>query len=236
MRLSALEYVESKQLRKDIVDFRTGDTVRVHWKVKEGEKERVQPFEGVVIRKTKGANRATFTVRKVSYGVGVERIFPLHSPRYERIDVVTRGSVSRNRLFYLRDLRGKASRVDVQEEALEVASVDAPVSAEAAAVEGSEPTAAPAPAKKAKGKKAKGLCTGSSSRCRGFAVSSPAFVFHCGQATGRSCRRPQGYRSWGWPWRCFFRTAAAPMVRSPSKARTPGRRCGFPRATEGPTG
>ena len=156
MRLSALEYVESKQLRKDIVDFRTGDTVRVHWKVKEGEKERVQPFEGVVIRKTKGANRATFTVRKVSYGVGVERIFPLHSPRYERIDVVTRGSVSRNRLFYLRDLRGKASRVDVQEEALEVASVDAPVSAEAAAVEGSEPTAAPAPAKKAKGKKAKG--------------------------------------------------------------------------------
>jgi large subunit ribosomal protein L19 len=155
MRLSALEYVESKQIRKDIVDFRTGDTVRVHWKVKEGEKERVQPFEGVVIRKTKGANRATFTVRKVSYGVGVERIFPLHSPRYERIDVVTRGSVSRNRLFYLRDLRGKASRVDIQEEALEAASPDAPVSTEAAAVESSEPTPTPAPAKKAKGKKAK---------------------------------------------------------------------------------
>ena len=159
MRLSALEHVESKQLRKDIVDFRTGDTVRVHWKVKEGEKERVQPFEGVVIRKTKGANRATFTVRKVSYGVGVERIFPLHSPRYERIDVVTRGSVSRNRLFYLRDLRGKASRVDVQEEALEVASPDVPVSTEAAAAatpEAPDAKAAPAPAKKAKGKKAKG--------------------------------------------------------------------------------
>jgi large subunit ribosomal protein L19 len=156
MRLSALEHVESKQLRKDIVDFRTGDTVRVHWKVKEGEKERVQPFEGVVIRKTKGANRATFTVRKVSYGVGVERIFPLHSPRYERIDVVTRGSVSRNRLFYLRDLRGKASRVDVQEEALEAASADAPVTAAALATEGSEAPPAPVPAKKAKGKKTKG--------------------------------------------------------------------------------
>jgi large subunit ribosomal protein L19 len=156
MRFSALEYVESKQLRKDIADFRTGDTVRVHWKVKEGEKERVQPFEGVVIRKTKGANRATFTVRKVSYGVGVERIFPLHSPRYERIDVVTRGSVSRNRLFYLRDLKGKASRVDIQEETLEAASTEVPVSAEAAPVETSEGAAAAAPAKKAKGKKAKG--------------------------------------------------------------------------------
>jgi large subunit ribosomal protein L19 len=155
MRLSALEYVESKQLRKDIVDFRTGDTVRVHWKVKEGEKERVQPFEGVVIRKTKGANRATFTVRKVSYGVGVERIFPLHSPRYERIDVVTRGSVSRNRLFYLRDLRGKASRVDVQEEVLEVPG-EVPVSTETAAAPGPEAAAAPAAPKKAKGKKAKG--------------------------------------------------------------------------------
>jgi large subunit ribosomal protein L19 len=155
MRLSALEYVESKQLRKDIADFRTGDTVRVHWKVKEGEKERVQPFEGVVIRKTKGANRATFTVRKVSYGVGVERIFPLHSPRYERIDVVTRGSVSRNRLFYLRDLKGKASRVDVQEESLELASAEAPASAEAAPSENAATPTPPAPAKKAKGKKAK---------------------------------------------------------------------------------
>jgi large subunit ribosomal protein L19 len=156
MRLSALEYVESKQLRKDITDFRTGDTVRVHWKVKEGEKERVQPFEGVVIRKTKGANRATFTVRKVSYGVGVERIFPLHSPRYERIDVVTRGSVSRNRLFYLRDLKGKASRVDVQEEALEAGTADVAAASEAAPVEGGGSTPAPAPEKKAKGKKAKG--------------------------------------------------------------------------------
>jgi large subunit ribosomal protein L19 len=116
MRRSILEYVENKFIRKDVTDFRTGDTVRVHWKVREGDKERVQPFEGVVIRKTKGQNRATFTVRKVSYGVGVERIFPLHSPRYERIDVLTRGNVNRNRLFYLRNLRGKASRVETLEE------------------------------------------------------------------------------------------------------------------------
>ena len=116
MRSSLLEYVENKFIRPDITDFRTGDTVRVHWKVREGDKERTQPFEGIVIRKTKGQNRATFTVRKVSYGVGVERIFPLHSPRYEKIEVLTRGSVNRNRLFYLRNLRGKASRVDTLEE------------------------------------------------------------------------------------------------------------------------
>ena len=131
MRRAALEYIESKQIRKDITDFRTGDTVRVYWKVKEGEKERVQPFEGIVIRKTKGFNRATFTVRKVSYGVGVERIFPLHSPRYERIEVLVRGDVNRNRLFYLRDLKGKASRVESQEEQLDV--VEAPAAASEAA-------------------------------------------------------------------------------------------------------
>ena len=116
MRHSAIQYIESKNQRKELTSFRTGDTVRVHWKIREAEKERVQPFEGVVIRKTKGDVRATFTVRKVSYGVGVERIFPLHSPRYEKIEVLTRGDVNRNRLFYLRDLKGKASRVDVQEE------------------------------------------------------------------------------------------------------------------------
>lgn len=116
MRSSLLQYIETKQLRSDVTDFRAGDTVRVHWKVREGEKERVQPFEGVVISKKKGHNRASFTVRKVSYGVGVERVFPLHSPRYEKIDVLTRGDVNRARLFYLRGLKGKASRVDVQED------------------------------------------------------------------------------------------------------------------------
>jgi large subunit ribosomal protein L19 len=116
MRHSAIEYVESKNLRKEVIDFRTGDSVRVHWKVKEGEKERVQAFEGIVIRKKRGYNRSTFTVRKVSFGVGVERIFPLHSPRYEKIEILSRGSVNRNRLFYLRNLKGKASRVDTQDE------------------------------------------------------------------------------------------------------------------------
>jgi large subunit ribosomal protein L19 len=145
MRPSALEYVESKQMRKDLTEFRTGDTVRVHWKVREGEKERVQPFEGVVIRKTKGANRATFTVRKMSYGVGVERIFPLHSPRYERIEVLTRGDVRHNRLFYLRDLRGKASRVDTQEEILDGAGAPATAAAPAAAAGEAAPAEAPAP-------------------------------------------------------------------------------------------
>ena len=117
MRRSAIEYVEAKHLRKDVTEFHTGDSVRVHWKVKEGDKERVQAFEGVVIRKKKGHNRATFTVRKVSFGVGVERIFPMHSPRYEKIEVLSRGNVSRNRLFYLRALKGKASRVETMEDA-----------------------------------------------------------------------------------------------------------------------
>ena len=126
MRRRELEYVENKFTRPDVTEFRTGDTVRVHWKVREGDKERVQPFEGIVIRKTKGQNRATFTVRKVSYGVGVERIFPLHSPRYEKIEVLTRGNVHRNRLFYLRNLRGKASRVDTLEE------LDVPATAQTA--------------------------------------------------------------------------------------------------------
>ncbi|MFY0576440.1 50S ribosomal protein L19 [Cystobacter fuscus] len=117
MRRSAIEYVEAKNLRQDVTAFQTGDSVRVHWKIKEGDKERVQAFEGLVIRKTRGYNRATFTVRKVSFGVGVERIFPVHSPRYEKIEVLTRGHVNRNRLFYIRNLKGKASRVESQEDA-----------------------------------------------------------------------------------------------------------------------
>jgi len=116
MRSAVIDFVESRHLRKDIPSFRPGDTVRVNWKIREGEKERVQAFEGVVIRKTRGTTDANFTVRKISFGVGVERIFPLHSPRYESIDVVTRGSVRRNRLFFLRGLRGKAARLDVLEE------------------------------------------------------------------------------------------------------------------------
>jgi len=144
-RSSILDHVESKHVRKDVTEFRTGDTVRVHWKVKEGDKERVQPFEGIVIRKTRGHNRATFTVRKISYGVGVERIFPLHSPRYEKIEVLSHGDVHRNRLFFLRNLKGKASRVEAQEQMEE-----APGAAKAPAAGGpaeaappSEPSVAP---------------------------------------------------------------------------------------------
>ena len=162
MRRSIIDRVESKHVRKDITDFRTGDTVRVHWKVKEGDKERVQPFEGIVIRKTKGYNRATFTVRKVSYGVGVERIFPLHSPRYEKIEVVTHGNVHRSRLFFLRKLKGKASRVEAQTEQLEEAEAQtqprAPeVAADAAPEAGAAATTAEtaSPEKKKKSKKSR---------------------------------------------------------------------------------
>jgi large subunit ribosomal protein L19 len=114
MRSAAIQFVDDRNTRKNLTPFRTGDTVRVWWKVKEGEKERTQAFEGVVIRKTKGSVDATFTVRKMSFGVGVERIFPLHSPRYDSIDVVSHGNVRRNRLFFLRSLRGKAARLDTE--------------------------------------------------------------------------------------------------------------------------
>lgn len=106
-----MELVEREQLRTDLPDFRVGDTVKVHVKIVEGEKERIQPFEGVVIRRKAGGIRSTFTVRKISYGIGVERIFPTHSPRLDRIDVISRGKVRRAKLFYLRGLKGKAARI-----------------------------------------------------------------------------------------------------------------------------
>lgn len=109
--MNPMEMVEREQLRTDLPDFRVGDTIKVHVKIVEGEKERVQLFEGVVIRKKKGGIRSTFTVRKISYGIGVERIFPLHSPRIDRIDVIGRGRVRRAKLFYLRNLKGKAARI-----------------------------------------------------------------------------------------------------------------------------
>jgi len=109
--MNLVEMVEREQLRTDLPDFRAGDTVKVHVKIVEGEKERIQLFEGVVIRKKGGGIRSTFTVRKISYGIGVERIFPLHSPRVERIDVISHGKVRRAKLFYLRNLKGKAARI-----------------------------------------------------------------------------------------------------------------------------
>ena len=103
--------ITEEQLRKDIPQFRAGDTLRVHVRVKEGQRERIQVFEGVAIQRRGGGISETFTVRKISYGIGVERTFPLHSPRIEKIEVVRRGKVRRAKLFYLRHRRGKAARI-----------------------------------------------------------------------------------------------------------------------------
>jgi large subunit ribosomal protein L19 len=109
--MNVLEMLEKEQMKTDIPDFKSGDTVKVHVKIVEGQKERLQVFQGVVIRKRNNLNRSTFTVRKISYGVGVERTFPIHSPIIDKIDVVTKGRVRRSRLYYLRGLRGKKARI-----------------------------------------------------------------------------------------------------------------------------
>jgi len=104
--------IEQEQLRiNPLPEFKAGDTVRVHYKIREGEKERVQVFEGIVLTRHNGGLRSTFTVRKVSYGIGVERIFPVHSPRIEKLEVKSRGRVRQARLYYLRQRRGKAARI-----------------------------------------------------------------------------------------------------------------------------
>lgn len=108
---NAIEKLGKEQIRMNIPDFDSGDTIKVHVKIKEGEKERIQIFQGVVIKKTRGYSSARFTVRKISGGIGVERIFPLHSPVIDRIEVVTKGRVRRSKLYYLRNLRGKAARI-----------------------------------------------------------------------------------------------------------------------------
>ncbi|APX72605.1 50S ribosomal protein L19 [Companilactobacillus allii] len=106
-----IQDITSEQLRSDIPDFRPGDTVRVHAKVVEGSRERIQLFEGVVIKRHGSGVSATYTVRKISSGVGVERTFPLNTPRVEKIDVVRHGRVRRAKLYYLRDRKGKAARI-----------------------------------------------------------------------------------------------------------------------------
>jgi len=106
-----MERLEREQMRLDIPGFSSGDTITVHVKVSEGEKERIQLFQGVVIKKTGGFSSARFTVRKISGGVGVERIFPLYSPSIDKIEVITKGKVRRSKLYYLRNLRGKAARI-----------------------------------------------------------------------------------------------------------------------------
>ena len=114
--MHTLQEVEKEYLRTDLPEFRAGDTVRVHVKVAEGDKERIQIFQGVVIRRRGSGTRASFAVRKVSAGVGVERVFPLHSPVISTIEVVRRGRVRRAKLYYLRGLRGKAARIEERRE------------------------------------------------------------------------------------------------------------------------
>ncbi|MCK8816555.1 50S ribosomal protein L19 [Natroniella sulfidigena] len=109
--MNLVDIVEQEQLRDDIPEFGPGDTVKVHLKVQEGGKERIQIFEGIVIKRQGGSVRETFTVRKISFGVGVERIFPLHSPKIDKIEVAKRGDVNRAKLYYLRDRQGKAAQV-----------------------------------------------------------------------------------------------------------------------------
>lgn len=103
--------LEKTQLRDKVPEFRVGDAVKVHYQIREGDKERVQVFHGIVIRRQRAGARSTFTVRKVSYGVGVERVFLLHSPRIEKLEVGAHGKVRRSRLYFLRDLKGKAARL-----------------------------------------------------------------------------------------------------------------------------
>lgn len=109
--MNIIESIEQQQLKNDIPEFNVGDTVKVHAKVVEGKRERIQVFEGTVLKRQNGGIRETFTVRKISYGVGVERTFPLHSPRIEKIEITRRGKVRRAKLNYLRDRVGKAAKV-----------------------------------------------------------------------------------------------------------------------------
>jgi len=111
MTMNIIDSIDQEQMRFDHPDFRPGDTVKVYIRIVEGNKERVQVFQGVVIKRKRGKMNATFTVRKISHGVGVEKTFALHSPRLESIEIVSRGKVRRSRLFYLRDRRGKAARI-----------------------------------------------------------------------------------------------------------------------------
>jgi large subunit ribosomal protein L19 len=114
--MHALDNVDAASLRADIPAFRAGDTVKVHVRVVEGNRSRIQVFQGIVIRRSGGGVRETFTVRKVSFGVGVERTFPVHTPIVDRIELVTRGDVRRAKLYYLRSLRGKAAKIKEKRE------------------------------------------------------------------------------------------------------------------------
>ena len=114
--MNTLDILDAQSLRADVPDFRPGDTLKVHVRVIEGNRSRIQVFQGAVIRRSGGGVRETFTVRKVSFGVGVERTFPVHTPVIEKIEVVTRGDVRRAKLYYLRDLRGKKAKIKEKRE------------------------------------------------------------------------------------------------------------------------
>ena len=109
--MNKIDVIEMEQMKKNIPPFKAGDTVKVHVKIVEGDKSRIQAFQGVVISRQNGGIRETFTVRKISNNIGVERVFPLHSPTLDKIEVITRGQVRRAKLYYLRKLRGKAARI-----------------------------------------------------------------------------------------------------------------------------
>jgi len=112
--MNTIDMLEREQMRLDIPQFRAGDTVKVHVKISEGEKDRIQTFQGIVIGRHNDGLKSSFTVRKVSYGIGVERVFPLHSPIIDKIEMIQPGKVRRSRLYYLRNLRGKAARVQTR--------------------------------------------------------------------------------------------------------------------------
>jgi large subunit ribosomal protein L19 len=138
-----LDILESSKLRSDIPDFQPGDTVKVHVRIKEGDKERIQAFEGVVIARKHSGIRETITVRKTSFGVGVERIFPLHASVLDKIDVVRRGRVRRAKLYYLRGLRGKAARIRERDTRGERAAAAAAAAGVAAKSSSTQPVAEP---------------------------------------------------------------------------------------------
>jgi large subunit ribosomal protein L19 len=117
MQNAKIAAIENEQIKSDFPEFRVGDTVRVHYKIVEGDKDRIQVFQGVVLKRHRAGARSTFTVRKVSFSIGVERVFLTHSPRIEKVEIVSKGVVRRARLFYLRDLQGKAARVRDQKDA-----------------------------------------------------------------------------------------------------------------------
>ncbi len=113
--MNIINTIEREHMRLDMPEFKAGDTVKVHFRILEGEKERIQVFEGAVLRVRKGTTDSTFTVRKISDGIGVERVFPMHSPYIERVEIVNQGKVRRSRIYYLRGLKGKAARIKTKQ-------------------------------------------------------------------------------------------------------------------------